>query len=221
MKTWDDAIEQNRRALSIAGWLALIGQNLALIENEVPIDLRTVHEVEFIGGVDHKDWWVHFGPDVYAQVYSFQGELEICTHGYYEDVACHQNPFPEPASYIPGKLREPVPCEIHLQANEPQRCAGLAHWRLNGVATCDECIVNMLERLPDNREWLADVLTDIRERHLKIGARVRIQCIAEQGQLGTVYQRTLNETGWYVRPDRRGDKQPGIACLSDELDVLL
>lgn len=122
------------------------------------------------------------------------------------------------------KLQTPCECEIHELVQEEQKCTGMAYWAYGFdrlTATCDECISNMLERLPDNREWLAPALADIRKRHLKIGARVRIQCLAERGQLGTVYKQWPGQDAWYVRPDRRPADAPGIACEADELDVLL
>lgn len=120
------------------------------------------------------------------------------------------------------KLETPIPCEMHLLAQEEQRCTGLAHWRASGFAECDECIVNNLERHPDSREVLAPALDDIRERYLKVGARVRIQCASSEiGQLGTIYKPNKNDDAWYVRSDRTSASEPGLLCLPEELDVLL
>lgn len=119
----------------------------------------------------------------------------------------------------------PCACELHLLVQEPQKCTMLAHWA-SGIerltAMCDECIVNMLEGLPDNRDWLAPALTDLRARHLKIGARVRIQMGGETGNLGVVYNHVPGRRySWHVRPDAWPADVPGIDYKADELDVLL
>lgn len=120
------------------------------------------------------------------------------------------------------KLPTPVECGVHMEFGEDQKCTETAYWRLGTVATCDECIVELLEQLPDNRAWLAPALADIRERHLKIGARVRIQMGEETGNLGTVYNH-LPAMGapWHVRPDGWAEDVPGVAYLAEELDVIL
>lgn len=121
------------------------------------------------------------------------------------------------------RMSEPGRCEIVHEMDEEsaRRCTGIAYWSTVDVSLCDECITDMLEKLPDNRAWLEPALADIRARHLKIGARVRIQCIAERGQLGTVYRAWHDQSSWYVRVDRRPADNPGIVCMPDELDVLL
>lgn len=119
------------------------------------------------------------------------------------------------------KFEIPVPCEIHLLAQKEQRCTGLASWRVSGFAECDECIVRCLEQHPDSRECLAAALEDIRKRHLKIGARVRLQCLFERGNLGVIEKPNWNGNAWYVRVDRRGPDGPPIVCCPDELDVVL
>lgn len=120
------------------------------------------------------------------------------------------------------KLDTPVPCELHLLAQQEQRCASPAYWRVSGFAECDECLAQCLETHPDSRDWLAEALTDLRERHLTIGARVRIQYGDETGNLGTIYNHALGrEAAWHVRPDGWPIDVPGIAYKTEELDVLL
>ena len=62
------------------------------------------------------------------------------------------------------KLESPISCESHLLAQEEQQCTGLAYWRASGYAWCDECIMDCLERTPDNRTWLTPALEDIAQR---------------------------------------------------------
>lgn len=93
------------------------------------------------------------------------------------------------------------------------------------IATCDECIMTLLERLPDNREWLAPALADIRQRRLRVGARVCIQKEPFQGKLGTIYRQEYPWSNkWDVLPDSKSADAPGILCLlceADELDPIL
>ena len=120
------------------------------------------------------------------------------------------------------KLETPVPCELHLLCQEEQRCTGVAHWRASGYAECDEHIMQCVEWHPDSRETLVEALADIRERHLKTGASVRILVGDEAGKLGKVYNQAYGRPApWHVRPDNWPDDCPGIAYKSDELDVML
>lgn len=125
------------------------------------------------------------------------------------------------------KLEKPVPCETWLDIYEPTRCQGTAYWASGATADemgrmCDKCLMGMLEILPDNREWFEPALADIRERHLKIGARVRIQMGEQTGKLGTVYNHLPSRPApWHVRPDSWPEDVPGIAYKADELDVML
>lgn len=119
----------------------------------------------------------------------------------------------------PTKLSKPAACVLHLY--ESGEWTGPAWWVCNGSSLCDEHIIEMLERLPDNREWLAPALADIRERYLKVGARVRIQMGKQAGNLGTVYNHLPSRPApWHVRPDGWLDCA-GVAYKADELDVLL
>ncbi len=171
-------------------------QPLDIVDNRTPEQVRA----------DGDERW----PD--GTPYIKDGVCCVCLH-----------PATEPHHTCLVKLKEPVPCGMHELVQEPQKCTMLAYWCGGHVLTdmCDECIVNMLESLPDNRDWLEPALADIRERHLKIGARVRIQCVAGRGQLGTIYRQTHDKQGWYVRVDRRPADNPGIVCVPDELDVML
>lgn len=121
----------------------------------------------------------------------------------------------------PTKLSKPHACAIHLQ--ESGVWIGPAWWVCNGSSLCDVCIVDMLERLSDNRAWLEPALADIRTRHLKVGARVRIQAAGQmRGELGTVYNYLPSRPcPWHVRPDMWAEGSPGIAYLAEELDVIL
>lgn len=75
-------------------------------------------------------------------------------------------------------LEQPVECETHKLCGEEQQCTGLAHWRIgitgNCYAQCDACILAGIERLPDNREWLTDVLADIAQRQQDARERRRL-----------------------------------------------
>lgn len=116
---------------------------------------------------------------------------------------------------------EPTRCEMGLLAQHEQ-CTGVAHWRASGFAECDEHIMQCVEWHPDSRETLVEALADIRERHLKIGARVRILMGEETGKLGTVYNHVPGlPASWHVRPDNWCSDCPGIAYQTDELDVML
>lgn len=120
------------------------------------------------------------------------------------------------------KLEIPVQCETGLLAQEEYLCSGLAHWRASGFAECDEHIIQCLEWHPDSRESLALALTDLRERYLKPGCRVRIQYGNEKGKLGRIYNDCPGRPArWHVRPDDWPGDVPGIAYKSEELDVLL
>lgn len=120
------------------------------------------------------------------------------------------------------KLESPVPCESHLLAQEERQCTGQAYWLASGYAWCDKCIVDCLERTPDNRGWLKLALDDIKGRRLKEGARVRIQYGDETGHLGTVYNVAYGRPApYHVRPDGWPQDVPGIAYKSEELDILL
>lgn len=119
----------------------------------------------------------------------------------------------------PLKLPRPSVCGIHAQGLG--EFVGPAWWLLNGMAFCDECVMDMLSQLPDNREWLAEALADIRERRLKVGARVRILMGEEEGKLGTIYNHLPSRPApWHVRPDGWLDNA-GIAFKADELDIII
>lgn len=119
------------------------------------------------------------------------------------------------------KLYKVQACGVHLM--KTGEWTGPAYWLADGTSICDKCIADMLERLPDNREWLEPALADIRARHLKIGARVRIQAAGQmRGELGTVYNYLPSRPWpWHVRPDIWAEGSPGVAYLADELDVIL
>lgn len=124
-----------------------------------------------------------------------------------------------------AKLETPIPCELHLLCQEEQRCMGLAHWRASGFAECDEHIVRCLELHPDSRECLTPALEDIRARHLRVGARVRMQYGQLAGKLGTVEEDVEGHPQpWWVRPDDRSNApipDHKIALKAEELDIIL
>lgn len=166
------------------------------------VDDRTIEQIR----EDGDDRW----PD--GTPYIKDGVCSICERPAGQNHTCLIN------------LETPGPCGMHELMQEPQRCTGLAYWAGGVVLTdmCDECIVNMLEKLPDNRDWLQPALADIRERHLHAGARVRIQMGDETGNLGTVYNHLPGRPApWHVRPDGWPADEPGIAYKAEELDVLL
>lgn len=170
------------------------------------IDDRTIEQIR----ADGCERW----PD--GRPYINNGVRSVCGANVEQEL----NHYPVHVCLV--KLETPEPCKVHLLAQEEQQCAGLAHWTLGNTAMCDKCVLALLEQTPDNREWLAPALADIRQRYLRVGARVRIQAMYERGQLGTICARSRwSDDAWYVRSDRRPATSAGILCLTDELDVIL
>lgn len=115
----------------------------------VPItDDRTIEQIRSLGD----DRW----PD--GRPYILRGVCCVCLAPVAEErVSTH---------WCLVKLESPEPCQIHELVAAPQKCTGLAHWASGAPLTniCDEGILDMLERLPGNREWLSPALADIAER---------------------------------------------------------
>jgi hypothetical protein len=65
------------------------------------------------------------------------------------------------------KMSEPGSCEIvhSMDEESARKCGGVAYWTTDTVSICDECLIDMLEQLPDNAMWLRPALEDIAARH--------------------------------------------------------
>lgn len=94
--------------------------------------------------------------------------------------------------YTLEQCQQPIACDTlrtHTLGQPDQPCGRTAHWQLAGHATCDECLVALVEQLPDNRQKLRLALHEILARRY-LGARVRIACGQYQGKLGTIDKRS-------------------------------
>src|SRR5258708_7852794 len=60
------------------------------------------------------------------------------------------------------RLEKLVECGVAASIQESQQCDKLAHWSINGRPECDECITSCVERMPDNRSFLAPAMEEIK-----------------------------------------------------------